>query len=104
MPAPCKSRLIETPRERPGASGEDFGADLAALDDPVGRNPEPARCLAHRLGARRLIQAIGLLRVGAQEGIEPPDADIVVDARDLAYRVAVQLEPFGKIPFDEKEG
>ena len=57
-------------------------AELLHGDDLVGRDAESCCGLAYGLGAGRFVQAIGLLLVGREEGVEPFDPDVVVDRPD----------------------
>ena len=83
---------------------EHLWPQFAHLDDDIGRDVQPLCCLADGLGIRSLVQAVGLLLVGAQEREQPLDADIGIDLGDLQDVVPVHLQLLGKIALDQEQG
>jgi hypothetical protein len=76
-PRPARIRPdLLAKRGHRGGIGADFRADF---DDRVGRDVEAPGRGADGLGIRRLIEAIGLSLIGAQEREQPLDTDLVVD-------------------------
>jgi len=58
------------------------------LDNHIRRDVQPSRRLTDHLGAGSLVQAVGLLFVGAEKREEPLDADVGIDLRDRGDTVA----------------
>src|SRR4051794_23123318 len=73
---------------------------LRNLDDHVGGYTRSAGRLTDGLGVRRFVEAIRLLLVGAQEGIDPVDAFVVVDRLDPRLDLRRQLDGLGEVAFD----
>src|SRR5574337_1194489 len=100
--------LCTAPRAAPAivaraASRERFGPQLADLDHHVRRQAGAPRRVADRLGARRLVQAVGLAPVRRQEREQPIDAARVVDLLDQRGALGVELQFVGELAFDQKQ-
>src|SRR5437867_9674712 len=77
---------------------------LADLDHDVGRQAVAPRRLANQLGAGRLVQAVGLLLVDAEERVQPADANVVVDAGDARRDLGRDLELVSEVALDQVQG
>ncbi len=56
-----------------------------------------------QIGARRLVEAVRLLLVGAEERVDPPHAGVVVDLLDRTDIVVGQIELVGELSFDDEQ-
>jgi hypothetical protein len=76
---------------------------LAQLDNHVGREIRLPRRFTDRLRVGRLVEAVGLLLVGAHEGKYPLVADIGVDFADRRGNLASCVYLLGEISLDQVE-
>ena len=79
------------------------GAQLVHGHDDVGGDAEAGGRFADGLGVGGLVEAVGLLLVGREERVDPPDADVVVDRLDPGVVQGVGLELLDEVAFDHVE-
>lgn len=77
-------------------------SQIADFDDHVGRNVIAARGGSDSVGTRCLIEAVGLLFVGAKEREEPLNTFLVVRAFDGARDFPGHLKLLGKVSFNQE--
>jgi hypothetical protein len=72
--------------------------DGADRNDDVGRNFRATRRDADRFLVRRLIEAVGLAPVRAEEGKQPLDSGVVIDLLDILEVIVEIIELSGDLP------